>query len=423
MDSLPEFPWDSLAPYKERASSHTGGLVDLSVGTPVDSTPEVVRAALIAAADAHGYPQTWGTPALREAVAAWFARRRAVPALDPDAVLPTVGSKELVAWLPTLLGAGPGDVIAFPALAYPTYDVGARLAGAFPLPMSSLTGLGPMTSMTTPRLLWVNSPSNPTGQVLGIEHLAKVVRWARQHGVVVASDECYAELDWRDDDPATGAGPAGLSTPGAIPSILDPRVCDGSHEGLLAVYSLSKQSNMAGYRAAFVAGDPLLVGRLLEIRKHAGMMVPWPVQQAMTAALADDLHVAQQRQRYGRRRRQLRSALEKAGYRVEHSEAGLYLWTTRDGHDAEHGTPSTPSTPSTAGAGSTVSAGGIVTDPVAQAGPHWSLVSELADLGILVAPGSFYGAAGVRHVRIALTATDERIDAGARRLANRGQGR
>jgi len=399
MDTLPAFPWDSLAPYKERAISHTGGIVDLSVGTPVDPTPEVVRAALVAAADAHGYPQTWGTPALREAVAAWFARRRGVADVNPDGVLPTVGSKELVAWLPTLLGAGPGDVVAFPALAYPTYDVGARLAGAAPRPMHSLTGLGPLTSATTPKLLWVNSPGNPTGQVLGIEHLAKVVRWARQHGVIVASDECYAELDWRDYDTAPGPGPAGLTAPGAIPSILDPRVCDGSHEGLLAVYSLSKQSNMAGYRAAFVAGDPALVGRLLEIRKHAGMMVPWPVQQAMIAALADDAHVAQQRARYGRRRGQLKSALEGAGFRTEHSEAGLYLWTTREAHGVAGGS-----------------------GPGRPGGAHWPLVSDLADLGILVAPGSFYGATGGHHVRIALTATDERIDAAVRRLVYRGEG-
>src|SRR5665647_2094175 len=256
MDSLPQFPWDSLAPYKERASSHVEGLVDLSVGTPVDPTQEVVMADLKAAADAHGYPQTWGTPALREAVAAWFARRRGVPDVDPDGVLPTVGSKELVAWLPTLLGAGPGDVVAFPALAYPTYDVGARLAGAWPQPVRALSALGPMTPATAPKLLWVNSPSNPTGQVLGVEHLAKIVRWARRHAVIVASDECYAELDWRAD---VMAGGSQLPSPGAVPSILDPRVCDGSHEGLLAVYSLSKQSNMAGYRAAFVAGDPVLV--------------------------------------------------------------------------------------------------------------------------------------------------------------------
>jgi succinyldiaminopimelate transaminase len=371
MALLPDFPWDSLAPYKERASSHVGGLVDLSVGTPVDPTPEVVRAALAGAADAPGYPQTWGTPVLREAVAAWFARRRGVPGLDPDGVLPTIGSKELVAWLPTLLGIGAGDVVAFPDVAYPTYDVGARIAGATPLPMRSLTALGPLTTRGTPKLLWLNSPSNPTGQVLPVEHLAKVVSWARQHGVVIASDECYAELDWREGSSAT--------EPGSVPSILDPRVCGGSHDGLLAVYSLSKQSNVAGYRAAFVAGDPVLVRRLLEIRKHAGMIVPWPVQQAMVAALRDDAHVAEQRARYGRRRTVLRAALEHAGYRIDHSDAGLYLWATR-GEDA------------------------------------WTTVGALADRGVLVAPGSFYGAAGAQHVRIALTATDERIGAGAQRL-------
>jgi succinyldiaminopimelate transaminase len=395
MDSLPDFPWDSLAPYKERASSYAGGLVDLSVGTPVDPTPDVVRAALIAAADAHGYPQTWGTPVLREAVAAWFERRRGVPGLNPDGVLPTVGSKELVAWLPTLLGAGRGDVVAFPALAYPTYDVGARLAGATPQPMRALTGLGPMTSGKTPKLLWVNSPSNPTGQVQGIEQLATIVRWAREHAVIVASDECYAELDWRVADTAAGSG---LPAPGSIPSILDPRVCDGSHQGLLAVYSLSKQSNMAGYRGAFVAGDPVLVGRLLEIRKHAGMMVPWPVQQAMVAALSDDTHVAAQKARYGIRRDLIRTALESAGYRIEHSEAGLYLWTTWDGPDSDRPRDG-------------------VTGPSREVGSGWSLVSQMADLGILVAPGSFYGAAGGRHVRIALTATDERVAAAVGRLA------
>jgi aspartate/methionine/tyrosine aminotransferase len=208
--------------------------------------------------------------------------------------------------------------------------------------------------------------------------------------VIVASDECYAELDWRDD---VGWSSSGLPTPGAVPSILDPRVCGGSHEGLLAVYSLSKQSSMAGYRAAFVAGDPALVGRLLEIRKHAGMMVPWPVQQAMLAALTDDTHVAEQRVRYGIRREHLRSALERAGYRIDYSDAGLYLWVTRA--DVED-----------PGAGSQC----------------WTILDEMADLGILVAPGSFYGATGGHHVRVALTATDERIDAAVQRLARRGQG-
>jgi succinyldiaminopimelate transaminase len=374
--ALPDFPWDSLAPYKERAglavSGPGGGIVDLSVGTPVDPTPVVVQEALRAASDAPGYPQTYGTPQLREAVASWFARRRGVPDLDPDGVLPTVGSKELVAWLPTLLGLGQGDIVGFPGVAYPTYDVGARLAGARPQVVDGLAALGPLTSATTPKLLWLNSPSNPTGRVLGVDHLAKVGDWARRHGVVVASDECYAELDWR---PAAERDAAPTT-----PSILDPRVNGGSHEGLLAVYSLSKQSNLAGYRAAFVAGDVTLVRRLLEVRKHAGMIMPWPVQQALTVALGDDAHVAEQKARYAARRATLRAAVEGFGLRVDHSDAGLYLWATR-GEDA------------------------------------WETVAALAARGILVAPGSFYGEAGREHVRIALTATDERIAAAAERLA------
>jgi succinyldiaminopimelate transaminase len=373
---LPDFPWDSLAPVRERASAVSGalpggGVVDLSVGTPVDPTPQVVQDALRAAADAPGYPLTWGTPPLREAVAAWFARRRGVPDVDPDAVLPTIGSKELVAWLPSLLGLGPGDVVGFPGVAYPTYDVGARLAGARPQVVDGLAALGPLTASTTPKLLWLNSPGNPTGKVLGVEHLAKVVDWARRHGVVVASDECYAELDWRE------GGAAG--EPPTTPSILDPRVTGGSHEGLLAVYSLSKQSNLAGYRAAFVAGDPALVAQLLEVRKHAGMMMPAPVQAAMAAALADDHHVAEQKERYRARRAALLPALVAAGFRVDDSEAGLYLWSTR-GEDA------------------------------------WKTLDWLADRGILAAPGTFYGPAGREHVRVALTASDERIAAAVERL-------
>jgi succinyldiaminopimelate transaminase len=359
---LPDFPWDSLAPAAARAREHPGGIVDLSVGTPVDPTPDVIQSALRAASDAPGYPQTWGTPALREAVSGWFARRRGVPDLNPDGVLPTLGSKELVAWLPTLLGLGEGDVVVHPEIAYPTYDVGARIARATPVPADGTAQLGPAPV----RLVWLNSPSNPTGRVLGVEHLAKVVAWARARGAVVASDECYAELGWDDDEP--------------IPSLLDPRVCGGSHEGLLSVYSLSKQSNLAGYRAAFVAGDPALVARLLAVRRHAGMMVPWPVQQAMIATLGDDEHVRQQKARYAARRARLRPALERAGLRVDHSQAGLYLWATRDE-------------------------------------PAERTVDRLAEHGLLVAPGTFYGAAGARHVRVALTATDERIAAAADRLA------
>ncbi|MEI2766160.1 MAG: succinyldiaminopimelate transaminase [Dermatophilaceae bacterium] len=369
---LPDFPWDSLVPYRQTAAAHRDGLVDLSVGTPVDPTPEVIRRALVAAADSPGYPLTSGTAALRAAVAAWFARRRRAPDVDPAGVLPTIGSKELVAWLPTLLGLGPGDRVGIPAVAYPTYDVGARIAGATPMVVDGLAALGPLTPSTTPRLLWLNSPANPTGAVLPVEHLAKVVAWARRHGIVVASDECYAELDWRRPQRGVPSGPT-------TPSILDPQVCGGSHEGLLAVYSLSKQSNVAGYRAAFVAGDPALVDALLQVRKHAGMMMPGPVQAALVAALGDDEHVAEQKLRYGIRRETLREALEGAGYRVDHSDAGLYLWATRD-EDC------------------------------------FSTVAALAERGILVAPGAFYGAAGARHVRIALTATDERVQAAADRL-------
>ncbi len=294
---LPAFPWDALLGIGCQASarSHPGGIVDLSIGTPVDPVPEVVRAALRAAANSPGYPQTAGTAAVREAAAGWLTRRHGV-SVDPAAVLPVIGTKELIAWLPTLLGCGPGDVVAYPALAYPTYDAGARLAGARPVATDGLVALGPESV----RLAWLNSPSNPTGQVLPAEHLRKVVGWARERGVVVASDECYIELGW-DTTPL---------------SILHPDACEGSHDGLLAVHSLSKRSNLAGYRAGFVTGDPALVAELLEVRKHAGMIVPAPVQAAMVAALSDDVHADEQRARYAARRIRLRAALEAAGWAV-----------------------------------------------------------------------------------------------------------
>ncbi|MCV2396423.1 succinyldiaminopimelate transaminase [Actinotalea sp. M2MS4P-6] len=363
---LPDFPWDTLAPHAARARSHPDGVVDLSVGTPVDPTPELVTAALAAAADAPGYPTTHGTPELRDAVVRWYARRRGVPDLDPAAVLPTIGSKELVGLLPSLLGLGPGDVVVHPAAAYPTYDVGARLAGATALATDRVADWAGRDGV---RLVWLNSPSNPTGAVLGADELAEVVAAAREIGAVVASDECYALLAW--DEPWRTSG---------VPSVLDPRVSGGSHDSLLAVHSLSKQSNLAGYRAAFVAGDPTLVAGLLETRKHLGLMVPAPVQAAMVAALDDDEHVAAQHARYARRRTALVAAFEGAGYRVEAFPAGLYLWVTAPGQDA------------------------------------WTTVADLADQGVLVAPGTFYGAAGARHVRVALTATDEAVARAVSRL-------
>jgi succinyldiaminopimelate transaminase len=367
--ALPDFPWDSLADARRRAEAHPDGLVDLSVGTPVDPTPPVIARALSDASNAPGYPTTHGTSALRESIAGWFARRRGVPDLDPQAVLPTLGSKELVALLPALLGLGAGDVVVHPRIAYPTYDVGARLTGATPVPADATTALGPGRA----RLVWLNSPSNPTGKVLGVQHLAKVVEWARSRGAVVASDECYAELGWAEPWASEG-----------VPSLLDPRVTGGSHENLLVLYSASKQSNLAGYRAAFAAGDPALVARLLEVRKHAGMIMPTPVQAALAAAMADDEHVAVQRERYRARREVLLAGCAAAGLSVAaESEAGLYLWAS-------------------------------VAHPEATGR---DVVAALAERGILAAPGEFYGPAGARFVRIALTASDERIAAAARRLA------
>lgn len=358
--SLPVFPWDTLADAKAVAGAHPDGIVDLSVGTPVDPVAPVIQEALAAASAAPGYPATAGTLQLRESAVAALARRYGITGLAEAAVLPVIGTKELIAWLPTLLGIGPADAVVVPELAYPTYDVGARLAGATVLQADSLTQLGPRT----PALMYLNSPSNPTGRVLGLDHLRKVVDWARDRGVLVASDECYLGLAWH-------AQPY---------SVLHPSVCGGDHTGLLAVHSLSKTSSLAGYRAGFVTGDAGLVAELLAVRKHAGMMVPTPVQAAMVAALDDDDHEKMQRERYARRRAALLPALRSAGFTVDHSEAGLYLWASRG------------------------------------QGCH-DTVAWFAERGILVAPGDFYGPRGGRHVRVALTATDERIDAAARRLS------
>jgi succinyldiaminopimelate transaminase len=358
---LPVFPWDTLADVTALALAHPDGIVDLSVGTPVDPVAPLIREALAAASSAPGYPTTAGTPALRASLVAALQRRYGITGLSDQAVLPVIGTKELIAWLPTLLALGPDEIVVVPELAYPTYEVGAQLAGTQVVRADSLTQLGPQS----PALVYLNSPSNPTGKVLGADHLRKVVGWARDRGALVASDECYLGLGW-DTEPV---------------SVLHPSVSDGDHTGLLAVHSLSKTSSLAGYRAGFVAGDPSVVAELLAVRKHAGMMVPTPVQAAMVAALDDDAHEREQRVRYARRRAVLMPALKSAGLTVDHSEAGLYIWATR----AER-----------------------CRDTVA-----W-----LAERGILVAPGEFYGPGGSQYVRVALTASDERISAAVQRLTS-----
>lgn len=358
---LPDFPWDRLTAYAATARAHPDGVCDLSIGTPVDPTPGVVQDALRAAADAPGYPTTIGLEATRQAAIDWLARRHRVTGLGLDGVLPVIGSKELIGSMAVHLGIGPGDLIGYPALAYPTYEVGAALAGADSLATDSLTAFGPRT----PRLLWLNSPANPSGRVLPVEHLRKVVDWCRERGTILVSDECYIECAWEGDQPL---------------SVLDPQVNGGSLDGILAVHSLSKRSNLAGYRCAFVAGDPAIVGELLAVRKNLGLQMPGPQQRAMIAALDDDAHVAEQHARYAARRAKLKEALQVAGFRIDHSEASLYLWATR-GEDC------------------------------------WTTVADLAARGILVAPGEFYGSAGRQHVRVAFTATDERIAAAVGRLA------
>lgn len=359
--TLPEFPWDTLAPYGEKARAHPDGIVDLSIGTPVDPTPDVVQQAVRDAADSPGYPAAIGVPGLRETIASACERLYGITGLTPEHVLPVIGTKELIGTLPTLLGIGVGDTVMIPELAYPTYAVAAAFAGAQPITADGYTRVGPQRLALT----WINSPSNPTGRVLGIEHLRKMVAETRHRGALLASDECYIDLPWESEQPL---------------SVLHPDVRGGSFEGLLAVHSLSKRSNFAGLRGGFIAGDPQVIARLTEVRKHLGFLVPRPVQMAMIAGYSDDEHVRSQREIYRHRRDLLRAALLDAGFRIDHSEAGLYLWCTRDE-------------------------------------PCWQTVDFLAEKGILVAPGAFYGAVGATHVRIALTGTDAAIEQAAHRLA------
>ena len=364
---LPEFPWDQLAPAKERAAAHPGGICDLSVGTPVDDTPAFIREALADASNAHGYPTVIGTVEVREAIVAW-GKRRGMVDVGMNGVIPTIGSKEAVAWIPFLLGVRPGDTVLVPEVAYPTYDIGARLAGATPVAVDPTDP----SSWPDAALVYLNSPGNPDGHVMSTDELRAVVAWARSHGAVVVSDECYAALPW--SEPYVSEG---------VPSLLDTDVCEGDASGLLVLYSLSKQSNLAGYRGALIYGDPALVAPIVSVRKHSGLMVPAPVQHAMAVALHDTEHVERQRSVYAVRRALLLEALTDVGLDVDpDSAAGLYLW---------------------------------VADP-ANPTDSWALVNRLAELGILVAPGNFYGTAAHGRVRVALTATDERIQAAASRI-------
>lgn len=351
--------WEITRSLRDRAEASGHSVIDLGQGTPTDPTPRLIQDALAAASDAPGYPPAHGTPALRTAYSDWLHRRFGA-ALDPNDVVATVGSKEFIATLPWLLGLGPSDLMLIPQLAYPTYAAGAAAVGCQTLASDSVLAAGPRR----PAIVWLNTPGNPTGRVLPAEHLAKVVDWARERNTIVVSDECYIEL----------------TDPGVAPvSLLSPAVARGSYDNLLAVHSLSKRSAMAGYRCGFVSGDAQLVARLLKRRRDMGLIVPTPVQAAAVAALSDDVHVQQARHRYAERRRLIRTAVVAAGFTVDHSEAGLFVWATRGEPDADS-------------------------------------AAWLADRGIVAAPGGFYGPAGRQHVRLSLTAPDAELAEVARRL-------
>lgn len=358
-DTLPQFPWDTLAEAKATAQAHPGGIVDLSVGTPADPVPQIVLDQLADSGKRwHGYPTVQGTPELQRAMIGYLERRWNSVELSERNVLPVMGTKELVAWLPLQAGVQPGQRVVIPEVAYPTYEVGALLARAEIVRCDD-----PARLTGNPALIWLNTPANPHGAIASADELRAWVEYARSAGALLVSDECYGEFSWDAQSY----------------SLLDPQINGGSLDNILACFSLSKRSNMAGYRAGFVAGCESVVQELLAIRKHAGAMVAGPVQDAMVVALDDDAHVEVQRQRYLRRREKLSAALNQAGFEIDHSEGSLYLWASRGE-------------------------------------PARETVGWLAERGILTAPGDFYGEAEPTHVRIGLTALDERIEAACERL-------
>jgi succinyldiaminopimelate transaminase len=361
MLSLPDFPWDELGPAKTLASHHPQGLIDLSVGSPVDDTPAILQKALAGASNAPGYPTVRGTQDTRDALVDWWHRVRSATGVSAEGVFPTIGSKEMVGLLPLLLGLGPQDTVVYPRIAYPTYQVGATLVGA-----QSLASDDPDSWPEGTKLVWVNSPGNPTGDVLSVDQLKRAVSRARVLGAVLASDECYGLL--------------GSPSQPHAPSLLSDEVTGGDLTGLVALYSLSKQSNLAGYRGAMLAGDPEVIEPIVLARRHLGLMAPEPIQQVLRAALADSSHVDDIRARYHRRREVLSPAVVAAGLHITGGDSGLYIWATTGR-------------------------------------PAMDTVRQMATHGVLITPGHFYGQAGEDHVRIALTATDRDIDEAATRLA------
>ncbi|WKD59515.1 succinyldiaminopimelate transaminase [Corynebacterium caspium] len=349
---LPDFPWDSLAAAQELAAAHPEGMIDLSVGSPVDPVAPGIALALAEHAQAPGYPPPGGSQELQQAILLAAKRRFGITA--KVSALPVIGLKEAIASLPHFLGLGATHSVAIPELAYPTYEVGARLAGCQVLRGGKQA-----------ELIFLNSPANPTGEVLSAAQMREYVALAHANKAIVVSDECYLGLGWNDARPPL--------------SILHPDICGNDPTGLIALHSLSKSANMASYRAGWALGDPTLIAELGMIRKSCGLVVPGAIQAAILEAVADDYPEAAQKSVYAQRRAQLLSTLFKAGFQIDSSDGGLYIWTTRGE-------------------------------------PAMDTVADLAAQGILVAPGTFYGPAGEQHIRVSLTATNDDVRALADRL-------
>lgn len=374
------YDWSRIAAYKRTAKAAFGGMIDLSVGSPVDPVPDSVRKALAVAANdpnAYGYPATAGTADLRAAIAEWFSATRNVDlqAIHADAV-PTVGSKEGVALMASLLHFGEDDVVVQPKVSYPTYEIGTQLAGAQVLKVDDVADVASWRNVPGVKAVWVNSPCNPTGEVYSAERMAGIVAAAREIGAVVLSDECYALMQWRG---ATNGAEGEADSLASTPCALCDDVCLGSAEGVLVLYSLSKQSNMAGYRTALIAGDRSLIGPMAAYRKQIGQIIPGPVQAAMAAGLRDFDAVKTQHSRYQERLGMLVSALRAYGYCTDMPQGALYVWVK------------------------------------AKSGDCWEDLRQLAEIGIVASPGEFYGAP--EYLRFSATASDAAIASAAERLA------
>ncbi|MEF2736052.1 MAG: succinyldiaminopimelate transaminase [Bifidobacterium choerinum] len=373
------YDWSRIAQYKDRAREFAGGMIDLSIGSPVDDVPEAVRVALADAASAangYGYPATVGTAELRAALHEWFRDCRDVELAQIGAdVVPTVGSKEAVAMMASLLHLGAGDVVVQPRVSYPTYEIGTQVADATVHKVDDVADVASWKDVPGVKAVWVNSPNNPTGATLDAEQLRRIVEAARAIDAVVLSDECYAMMAWNDDNDGEGMLEQDLE---GSPCMLRADVCDGDARGILVLYSLSKQSNMAGYRTACIAGDAAIVHDMTNLRKQLGLIVPGPVQAAMTAGLRSTDAVRLQHNRYHARLKALVEGLRAYGYNASMPQGALYVWVK------------------------------------AKSGDCWQDMEDLASIGVIASPGEFYGDGS--HLRFSSTVSDEDIAAAVGRL-------